>query len=230
MKVESEPSVGAPITKRTRLSDHIVERLSRLIVEGALAPGTAIKTESLARQLGVSRTPMREALQRLELDGLVIVSPSGTARVASYGSDEALELMDLREIVDGLAARVLAERGAPRDVMAQLAELVEEGRQASLADDKHRFLVVNARFHTLILEATNHHPLQQFHALVRLTSQAVYVRLGHQQARHKESAREHRDILRAITARDPVAAERAARSHVKVAADFWLRRGPKARG
>ena len=114
-----------PIPKRVRIMDHIVDRLTNLIVEGKLEPGRVIRQETIARQLGVSRTPLREALQRLELDGLVVVSPSGAARVASYDLDEALEMMDVREVVDGLAARVLAERGLTARVDAELADLVE---------------------------------------------------------------------------------------------------------
>ncbi len=74
-------AVITPIGKRTRLSDHIVETLSRLIVEGNLEPGSVIRTEDLGRQLGVSRTPMREALQRLEADGFVTVAPNGMSSV-----------------------------------------------------------------------------------------------------------------------------------------------------
>jgi DNA-binding GntR family transcriptional regulator len=219
----SDAALIVPIAKRAKLSDQVVETLSRLIIEGALEPGSVIRTEELGRQLGVSRTPMREALQRLEADGLVTSSPSGIARVATFERDEALELMDVREVVDGLATRILAERGTTSDVFQQLEELAVSMERASEANDKHGFLRLNARLHATILTATNHKPLQQFHSLVRITSQAIYLRQGKQQLRHLQSSREHAEILAAIKARDGALAERIARRHVRRAAQFWLR-------
>src|SRR5262249_44132166 len=136
----------APITKRTRLSDHIVETLARLIVEGQLESGMVIRTEELGRQLGVSRTPMREALQRLEADGFVTIGVNGIAKVSLMAEDDALEMMDIREMVDGLAARLLAERGLSDALDAELTLLVEGMEKASQDDDKHRFLTLNASF------------------------------------------------------------------------------------
>jgi DNA-binding GntR family transcriptional regulator len=219
------PNVFIPIARRTRLSDNIVETLSRMIVDGNLQPGTVIRTEELGRQLGVSRTPMREALQRLETDGFVTIAPNGVASVATLDSHEALQMMDLREVIDGLAARILAERGVPDPIMSELTELVERMQKASRADDKHLYLVLNARFHAEMLTATEHKPLQQFHPLVRITSQAVYMGQGHQPVRHRESGEEHGRILDAIRRREPAEAEMLARSHIRRAAEFWLKEG-----
>ena len=213
----------APVARRMKLSDHVVETISRLIVEGGLDPGAIIRTEDLARQLGVSRTPMREALQRLEAEGFVTVSPNGTAKVAMLEGEKAMEMMDLREVVDGLACRVLAERGCSEIVHDELAQLAASAEQAGLADDKHGFLRLDARFHSTILTATSHRPLQQFHSLVRITSQVVYLRLGWQKLRHQQSSREHAEILNAIKGHDPAQAERCARQHVRRAAQFWLK-------
>jgi DNA-binding GntR family transcriptional regulator len=215
-------AVIVPVAKRMKLSDQIVETLSRLIIEGGLEPGSVIRTEELASQLGVSRTPMREALQRLEADGLVTASPNGVARVATFEREEALELMDVREVVDGLACRILAERGMTAAIYSELENLAGEAEKAVRANDKHGFLRFNARFHVAILTATNHRPLQQFQSLVRITSQAVYLRHGRQQLRHQQSSQEHADILAALKARDPAQAERAAKRHVQRATKFWL--------
>ena len=85
MSQTSNPAIIAPVARRTKLSDHVVETLSQLIVEGGLEPGIVLRTEDLARQLGVSRTPLREALQRLEADGFVTVSPNGTVHSTDTG-------------------------------------------------------------------------------------------------------------------------------------------------
>jgi DNA-binding GntR family transcriptional regulator len=223
MSDRREAHVLSPIARRPRLSDHIVEKLSHLIIEGVIEPGATIRTEELARQLGVSRTPMREALQRLELDGFVTVAPNGIAKVVKLDLGEALEMMDVREVIDGLAARLLAERGATPAVLDELADLSANMDKASRADDKQGYLSLNARFHDLIMTSTQHRPLRQFQGLVRITSQAVYLHLGHQPLRHRLSSREHVAILEAIRTRDPVQAERLAREHIRNAAAFWLK-------
>jgi GntR family transcriptional regulator, vanillate catabolism transcriptional regulator len=218
-----EASGRIVLPKPSRIVDHVVDRLIELIVEGTLPPGSLIRQESLAKQLGISRTPTREAIQRLELEGLVIIGPSGTARVASYEPADALALMEVRELVDGLAARVLARSGMSARTAAELVDRVEAMSRAVKADDKRTFLTENARFHLAIVEATGHKGLQLNIPLVRITSQAIYLEHGHQPERHEKSAAEHREILEAVAAGDADRAEEAARAHIRNAAGFWLK-------
>lgn len=217
---EPDLSLDAPIPRRGRLMDPIVERLTALIMEGRLEPGSVIRQERIARQLGVSRTPLREALRQLEQEGLVVFLPNGTAEVARYDVTATMELWDLREVVDGLAARVAAERGLAARDEAALAALVERLEQTHAAGDLLRYLDVNARFHTGLLEASGHRPLQQFASLVRITSRAIYTR---QKEVRAGSVDEHRQILDAVRDRRPEDAESAARAHIRNAAGFWLR-------
>jgi len=102
--------------------------------------------------------------------------------------------------------------------------------EASAADDKYEFLVLNARFHGTILEASGHRRLLQFASLVRVASQALYGRLGLQPLRHQLSAREHREILEALRSRNSELAERVARIHIRRAADHWLKPGTDGEG
>jgi GntR family transcriptional regulator, vanillate catabolism transcriptional regulator len=228
MTSSSNSIVIAPVARRARLSDHVVETLSRLIIEGTLEPGAVIRTEELAVQLGVSRTPMRESLQKLEADGFVTIAPNGIARVATLGVDEAMEMMDVREVIDGLVARLLAERGLNESTANDLAALARQMKESSHNDDKHKYLALNARFHLMMLVATQHKPLQQFMPLIRITSQAIYMRHGRQRTRHQQSSKEHFDILEAIKAKDGVLAEKLARGHIRNAADFWLKKLTKS--
>jgi len=210
------------LPKPSRIVDHVVDRLVEMIVEGTLPPGTLIRQESLAKQLGISRTPTREAIQRLELEGLVIIGPSGTARVASYNRQDALALMEVRELIDGLAARVLARSGISSKLAADLVDRVEAMNRAVKADNKRTFLAENARFHLAIVESSGHKGLLLNVPLVRITCQAIYLEHGHQPERHEKSATEHREILEAIAAGDADRAEEAARAHIRNAAQFWL--------
>ncbi len=210
------------LARRPRMKESIVDQLRRLILEGALAPGTVLRQEHLAKQLQVSRTPLREALVALEREGFIVVSPSGAASVVALDARDAREIMDLREMIDGLAARLLAERGMSAQTDRELTVLARE-MQAMAPRDKHRYLVANGDFHVQIVQATGHERLRQFVPLVRMSAEVVYMRLQDQGPRLARSAGEHGTILDAIRARDGAAAERLAREHVRNAAQHWLR-------
>jgi DNA-binding GntR family transcriptional regulator len=129
--------------------------------------------------------------------------------------------MDLREMVDGLAARLLAQRGIGPELDRELTALAKTMR-TNAARDQHRYLVANADFHVKIVEATGHARLQQFIPLVRMSAQVVYIRMQNQGRRLTHSADEHTRVLDAVRAGDPDAAERLAREHVRNAASHWL--------
>ena len=212
----------APV-RQPRMNEGIVDSVRRAILEGKLAPGTVLRQEHLARQLQVSRTPLREALIALEREGFVTIAPSGAASVVSLDARDALEIMDLREMVDGLAARLLAQRGLSADGDRELTALARTMR-TNAARDQHRYLVANADFHVKIVQASGHARLQQFIPLVRMSAQVVYTRLQNQGRRLTHSADEHTRVLDAIRAGDAEAAERLAREHVRNAAAHWLER------
>ncbi len=210
------------LARRPRMKESIVDQLRRLILEGKLAPGTVLRQEHLAKQLQVSRTPLREALVSLEREGFIVVSASGAASVVALDARDAREIMDLREMIDGLAARLLAERGMSAQTDRELSALARE-MQAMAPRDKHRYLVANGDFHVKIVEACGHERLRGFVPLVRMSAEVVYMRLQNQGRRLTRSAGEHATILDAIRARDGAAAERLAREHVRNAAEHWLR-------
>ncbi len=211
------------VVRHPRMKEGIVDSLRRAILDGKLAPGTVLRQEHLARQLHVSRTPLREALIALEREGFITIAPSGAASVVSLDARDALEIMDLREMVDGLAARLLAQRGLSSELDRELTALAKTMR-TNAARDQHRYLVANADFHVKIVEATAHARLQQFIPLVRMSAQVVYLRLQNQGRRLTHSADEHTRVLDAIRAADGDAAERLAREHVRNAAAHWLER------
>lgn len=209
------------VVRHPRMLEGIVDQLRRAIFEGKLPPGTVLRQEHLARQLQVSRTPLREALIALEHEGFIVFSPTGAATVASLDVTDAREIMDVREMIDGLAARLLAERGMPPEVDRALTALADE--MCEIADlDPHRYLAANADFHASIVEATGHARLQQYIPLVRMSAKVVFANLQDLDHRLRSSGEEHRTLLAAIRSGDGEAAERSARDHVRNAAAFWL--------
>ena len=105
----------APL-KRRRLVDDAAETLRKAILDGRFLPGARLRQTDLADQLAISRTPIREALVRLQQEGLVDLLPGGGVRVKLLDLDEAVELYDLREMLDGLAARLAAGPGRRGDL------------------------------------------------------------------------------------------------------------------
>lgn len=224
----ADPLASLPpqeVRRPARVSDELTRQLQGLIFDGHLRPGAVIKQEALSAHFGVSRTPLREALRQLQQDGLIRVSDSGVASVADYSDHEAREMLELRELIDGLAARTLAKKGVTADVEAELRRLDSAMQDAARKDDKLGFLTRNADFHVLILEASGHSALQQFRTHLRITSQALYLRRGHQPLRHQKSSQEHHAIMRAIVSGKATTAERLAREHIVAAAEHWLGEG-----
>jgi len=200
-----------PSEPRTRSrADFVYERLRDAVSDGRIAGGERVREEDVARNLGVSRTPVREALQRLHQRGILILGPGRGFVVAQLSHGQVLELYAMREILEGPAARFAALH-ASADEIATLYELQEQLRTA---DDDMLHVSLNRRFHQAIYEAAHNRYLMQTleslndsFALLRSST----FRLPH---RTRDSDEERRRIIAAIEKRDPDLAEKEAREHI----------------
>lgn len=206
-----EPAVG-PIP-RTRLVDKAVEVLRRAILGGGLPPGSRLRQLALAEQLGISRTPLREALAKLELEGLVTLLPAGGVRVARLEPAEAIELYDLREVLDGLAARLAAGRAAAA-ALAALGDHQEAMRECLATQDAHAWFTHHVAFHEGIFEAAGNARLRNLAPIVQQSVQRFHRLLLTTPRRLHVAFEEHEAILRALAGRDAAEAERLARQHI----------------
>jgi len=210
-------------TSRVRNSEPLSTRVYRSLVErlrnGALMPGTRLREEDLAAELGVSRTPIREALTRLQARGLAIATPAGLA-VPELTRPHVSELYAMRAVVEGAAARFAAENASA----GNLVSLRHAGNLFSAPQrDPSQFARVNMMFHEAIYEAAHNSYLSRMVedlndslALLPRTTFLVPGRL--------EAARvEHTRILEAIEKRDPDRAEQAARAHIRNALEGRLK-------
>ena len=131
------------------LPQFVYVRLRKAILTGELAPDTVLRQEGIAERLGVSRLPVREALARLETDGLVVSRPRRGYVVASISLDEVAEITDLRAMLEKRAATLAAKRRTRQDIEDVERLLVAmDGMTADSAEDISRFLVRNAAFHS----------------------------------------------------------------------------------
>jgi GntR family transcriptional regulator of vanillate catabolism len=222
-------SLVQPALKRTRLVDEVTNRLRELILTDQLEPGVLIRQVELAERLGVSRTPLREAFRILESDGLVRTSNgNNTMEVVKLSVEEIRQLYEVREVIDGLAARLLAERRLTRQQTDDLRASLEVMHTSSNPYDQTRFGPAHSRFHCGICEACGNQRLQSYQSIIRLSSQSLARRLAAmssdvaaEEEREfvrmalAEAERDHREIFELIAAGDGRAAEVAARKHIR---------------
>ncbi|ALV26303.1 GntR family transcriptional regulator [Pannonibacter phragmitetus] len=194
-------------------------RLLEDIRDGGLAPGMRLRETELAERLGISRTPVREAIRQLEADGLVVHLPRQGASIRTLDHAEVVELYEMRAVLEGTAAR-LAARAASSIELAELAALNNE-LAAAPAGPQAREL--NRQFHrTLFDAARNRFLLKSISAL-----QKTLLILGPSTLSDPERAAlavaEHAAVLAAFEARDGAGAEAAMRAHVEAAFSARIR-------
>jgi DNA-binding GntR family transcriptional regulator len=199
---------------RVRLVDEVVDVIRDRIYDGRYAPGAPIRQEHLAAELNVSRTPLREALRMLEREGLVKATPGKGMRVVSAEMTTLLAAYELREVVDGLAARLSAERGGEPLIDALEATLAAQ-RVAVESWDAPGYTAANVAFHRAIIEATQNEYVTAQLPLVRMTSQVFTPIKLVDRDRAAEAVTEHTSIAAAIAAGDSAEAERHARLHIR---------------
>ena len=132
-------------------------RLREMILRGELAPGQRLAEVALAERLGVSRTPIRQALPALAREGLLAAAGRRGYVVRSFSAQDVLDAIETRGLLEGLAARRIAEHGASPELLRKLRECLEEGdrilgRRRFEAADEARYSEMNGRFHMLIVE------------------------------------------------------------------------------
>lgn len=206
-------ATGRALTKNA----YAYEELRQRILTGLLEPGQALAQSQLAAELGVSLTPMREALRRLDAEGLVFIDAHKNARVATLSADEARHLFEVRERMDPMAAALAAERRTEADIAgikAAAAQLKPLEDAVSL-----EALVAHRQFHRAIYAASHNSLL--IGLLEGLWDKADrYRRIG-LRAREDSAAdrarvnREHESIMQAVIEGDAAAAEKRMLEHVQ---------------
>lgn len=205
------------------------QRLRELVLSGDLPGGSRIAELTLVERLGVSRTPIRAALLRLEQEGLLEVLPTGGYAVRTFSERDVADAIELRGTVEGLAARLAAERGAPSVLLAEardaLAGIDEVLRRPALDDDAFgRYVECNGRFHQLLGEMAGSTVLQrELERVVRLpfASPSGFVGVQAERPEGRDmlvvAQDQHRQVLEAIEAREGSRAEAIMREHSRLA-------------
>ena len=196
------------------------ELIREAIVDGRLSPGERLKEEELARELGISRTPVREALLILQSEGLVDAAPNRGAVVRSHDADDLEDLYQLRAVLEGYAAR----RAAANVSEAVVAELQAscDRFEGLIEGDVQALVKENLLFHKVILDASRSRRLAE---LVRKVIELPLVYrsyIWYSVDQRRISSHYHRQITRALEAKDGERAELVMKEHVFEARDILV--------
>ena len=216
--VTMRTAVIRPLQRPVPLRQSVYDALIDLIAGGELAPGQHMVETDLARQLGVSRQPIREALHRMEAEGWVDLRPSQGAFVHVPTDSEVDELLDVRALLEAETARLAARAATPADV-TRLREICAEGQAGAGRDDVSRAVAANDSFHTEIALVAGNAVLAELAGIVSRRVQWYY-RMGAPQREHGTWA-EHADLVDAIEAGDPDRAQLLAREHTERTRDAF---------
>ncbi|ALN72448.1 GntR family transcriptional regulator [Aureimonas sp. AU20] len=196
----AEPA-GAGRIARTSLHDTIVNRLRDMIIEGALEPGTRLHEGQLGEQLGISRTPLREAIKYLASEGLVELVPSRGAVVRRFGRKDVQDMMLVIRTLEDLAGR-LACAAASDGAIAAVRRVHDEMIARYEAGDRLAYYKLNQQIHSMIVDLADNQSLAQVHSGLQMRLKRVRF-IGHEgPERWAAAVAEHGEMIEALEARD----------------------------
>lgn len=195
------------------LRDVVFNTIRQAILNGELEPGERLMEKQLADRMGVSRTPIREAIRKLELEGLVVMVARKGAEVARITEKDLKEVLEVRCALEELAVKIACERMSEKN-LARLIKTMEEFKNAVNKKSVEKIIEKDVEFHDIIFEATENEKLIQI--LNNLREQFYRYRVEHirKSKDHTDLLKEHEDIVKAITEREPMKAMESIRTHI----------------
>lgn len=196
------------------LRDMVFDVLMNAIMQGQLSPGERLLEVQLADEMGVSRTPVREAIRRLELEGFVVMVPRKGAYVAGLSIDDVESVYEIRTALETLAVRLAAQRMEAADY-EQLDELAGKMQQTWQEGDVDNWVNLDARFHELLYTfSRNERLISMMSNIMEQLSRYRIISLANVEVR-QNSLNEHQTLIEALKRRDSDAAADAAAHHIE---------------
>lgn len=206
------------VTRPAPLRQAVYDTLAEMIASGSLKPGQHLVESDLAEHLGVSRQPIREALQRLAVDGWVELRPAYGAYVHVPTAEEVAQLLGVRSVLEAYSAREAAQHMTAERV-ARLRELYDAGIAALGADDEAALVAANADLHAYIVQISGNRVLVELISQVERRVRWYYTPIA--RPRGKEAWNEHDTLIHAVADGDAELAERLMRAHTERTTEFY---------
>jgi DNA-binding GntR family transcriptional regulator len=189
------------------------ERLRELIIEGELGPGTRLNERALCERLGVSRTPLREALRVLAAEGLVALSPNRAAQVMALSADDIRESFEVMSGLEALSGELACQHVTPAEV-AEIKALTFEMLASHAREDLPAYYRVNRAIHDRLNLAARNRLLTRTYQTLNLRIQNLRFRSNFDRDKWNRAARDHTEMVAALEARDGARLAAILRSHL----------------
>ncbi|MEM8580389.1 MAG: GntR family transcriptional regulator [Pseudomonadota bacterium] len=193
-------NLSTPLT-RPSLHEELVKRLRQAIVEGSLEPGAKVPERELCENLGVSRTPLREALKVLANEGLIVLESNRGARISNVTMEELEAAFPVIAVLEGLAGE-LACRLATDDEIDQIVTLHHDMFRYYEAGDRPAYFQANHDIHAALMTVARNPVLTQHYAMLSSRVERARLLANVSESRWAEAVEEHREILDAVKCRD----------------------------
>lgn len=219
--MERQPLVPIRLDNYKPLRELVFESLREAIISAQLRPGERMMEIQLAEEMGVSRTPIREAIRKLELEGLVVMVPRKGAYVAGLSLKDIADVFEIRRALEGLAAELAADRITEEELetleryLVVIAEQIDNG-------DIEKVVQTDTDFHTQLYQASRNSRLSQIINNLREQIQRFRTTSLSYPGRMKEALEEHRKIVEAISGRDGETARKVAMEHIENAENSMM--------
>jgi DNA-binding GntR family transcriptional regulator len=200
--------------KKATYHVQIADMLRHMIMTGKLVEGDKVNENELCETLGISKTPLREALRVLSGEGLIRLVANRGAFVTKPTFEEIAEMFDVMSLLEGFCARAACERMAPRD-FARLEKLHTKLEENFERHDQEEYIRINNQYHSLVQEIAGNRTLNQIVKSLRKKILLYRFQSLNLPARFEYSIREHRDLLEAFRKRDHMRAEALMREHLQ---------------
>ena len=202
------------------LRDVVFESIRGAILSGTIKPGERLMEVQMAEKMGVSRTPIREAIRKLELEGLVNMVPRKGVYVANLSVKDITDVLEIRSALEGLAANLAATRVTAEDIK-EIEKAVEEFNEAIKGKDFELIVERDLKFHDSIFKASGNEKLVVLTNNLREQIQRFRVMILKNSSGLKDLSVEHREIADAISNKDADKAQELATSHI-VQAEYQI--------
>jgi DNA-binding GntR family transcriptional regulator len=198
---------------RVNVSEAAYSAVKQVLLSSQYSPGGRVDIEELCQDLGVSRTPVFDALNRLQAEGLVEIVPRKGVYLVTLSEEKAQELYAVRETLEGMATRLAARNLTDRHI-EQLKKALDKQASCLADEDTEGYASATIKFHNTIIEAAGNKTLERFLNAVYSQMEALRLRTLYLPTRLGLSFAEHQRIFKALLKRDPELCEREAREHI----------------
>ncbi len=212
--MERKPLVPIKLDQYKPLRELVFESLREAIISGWLPPGERLMEIQLAEEMGVSRTPVREAIRKLELEGLVLMIPRKGAYVSGVSLKEVSDVFEIRLALEGLAAELATNRITDEELenLERYLVIIAEGIENK---DLNKVIEMDTDFHTLLYQASRNERLSQIINNLREQIQRFRTTSLASPGRMQSALEEHSRLVEAISSRDSELARRLAQEHIE---------------